>query len=344
MSKNKNLHKAKKEKNDEFYTLLSDIEKEMVWYKDFFKGKVVYCNCDDARESNFFKYFSENFELLGLRKLITTGYIPGGHGVVLEYSGDKNGDFMVSDDEISTRELAGDGDFRSPECIEFLKQADVVVTNPPFSLFREYIAQLMGFGKKFIIIGNQNAITYKEIFPLIKNNRLWLGVSMNGANRWFIVPDSYEVREGAAGYKEENGKKMLFVNGVVWFTNIENKKRNTPLDLCKKYNSTDYPKYDNYGAIEVGRAENIPEDYMGVMGVPITFLHKYCPEQFEIVGCADADVVPDGWKGMDQSFVDLYYAQGNTGAYKQGNRLSHYIDNKGNAMVPFKRLLIKRKS
>ena len=186
-SKNKNLHKAKKEKNDEFYTLLSDIEKEMVWYKDFFKDKVVYCNCDDARESNFFKYFSENFELLGLKKLITTGYIPGGHGVVLEYCGDKNGDFMVSDDEITTRDLAGDGDFRSPECIEFLKQADVVVTNPPFSLFREYIAQLMGFGKKFLIIGNAAAAVYEEIYTLMKDNRLWYGVSPRSMK--FVKPD-----------------------------------------------------------------------------------------------------------------------------------------------------------
>lgn len=284
-NKNKNLHKAKKEKNDEFYTLLSDIEKEMVWYKDFFKDKVVYCNCDDARESNFFKYFSENFELLGLKKLITTGYIPGGHGVVLEYSGDKNGDFIVSDDEISTRELAGDGDFRSPECIEFLKQADVVVTNPPFSLFREYIAQLMAFGKKFLIIGNMNAVAYKDIFPNIKDNKLWWGCSTSGSarNMWFELPNDYEPSTKNDNYKEEEGIKYRRVQGIEWYTNVDHKKRHDKLDLCKKYNPADYPKYDNYDAINVDKVSDIPEDYMGVMGVPITFLDKYCPEQFEII-------------------------------------------------------------
>lgn len=280
---NTNLHNAKSAKNDEFYTMLSDIEKEMVHYKEFFKGKVVYCNCDDARDSNFFKYFSLNFEHLGLKKLICTGYKADGKGVVLTYEGDKNGNRKVDDEEVSVSELNGNGDFRSEECIEFLKEADVVVTNPPFSLFREYVAQLMEYGKKFIIIGNQNAVTNKDIFPYIKNNELWLGVSMNGANRWFIVPNDYEVRENLAGYKEEDGKRMFFVNGVVWFTNISNEKHNTPIDLCKKYNEKDYPKYDNYDAIEVSRVENIPMDYDGAMGVPISFLHKYCPNQFEII-------------------------------------------------------------
>ena len=283
MAKNSNLHAAKVAKNDEFYTMLTDIEKEMSYYKDFFKGKVVYCNCDDARESNFFKYFSKNFEFLGLKKLITTGYKAEGKGVVLVYEGDKNGNRKVEDNEIVVRQLEGSGDFRSEECIEFLKEADVVVTNPPFSLFREYVKQLMDYGKKFIIIGNQNAITYKEIFPYIKNNELWLGVSMNGANRWFYAPDNYEVKENAAGYKVEDGRKMFFVNGVVWFTNISNEKRNKKLDLFRRY-SNEYPKYDNYDAIEVSRVENIPMDYDGVMGVPISFLHKYNPEQFEIVG------------------------------------------------------------
>lgn len=286
MAKNSNLHAAKAAKNDEFYTLLTDIENEMSHYKDFFKGKVVYCNCDDARESNFFKYFSEKFESLGLKKLITTGYKAEGKGVVLIYEGDKNGNHEVEDSEIVVRQLEGSGDFRSAECIEFLKEADVVVTNPPFSLFREYVKQLMDYGKKFIIIGNQNAITYKEIFPYIKNNKLWLGVSMNGANRWFYVPDNYEVKENAAGYKVENGRKMFFVNSVVWYTNISNEKRNKKLDLIRKY-SNEYPKYDDYDAIEVSRVENIPMDYNGIMGVPISFLHKYNPEQFEIVGMAE---------------------------------------------------------
>ena len=280
---NNNLHTAKVSKNDEFYTQLSDIEKEMRYYKDFFKGKVVYCNCDDARESNFFKYFSMNFEHLSLKKLISTGYKENGKGVILIYEGDKNNNRKVDDEEIVVTELNGNGDFRSEECIEYLKQADVVVTNPPFSLFREYVKQLMDYNKKFIIIGNQNAITYKEIFPYIKNNQLWLGMSMNGSNRWFQAPDTYEVKENAAGFKMVNGKKMFFVNGVTWFTNISNVRRNETLDLYKKYNPTEYPKYDNYDAIEVSRVENIPIDYNGTMGVPITFLYKYNPTQFEII-------------------------------------------------------------
>ena len=280
---NANLTNAKKAKNDEFYTCLTDIEKEMRHYKDFFKGKVVYCNCDDARESNFFKYFSLNFEHLGLKKLITTGYKADGKGVVLIYEGDKNGNRSVEDSEIVIKELEGNGDVRSVECIEFLKEADVVVTTPPFSLFREYVAQLMEYGKKFLIIGNQNAITYKEIFPYIKNNELWLGLSMNGSNRWFQAPDDYEVKENAAGYKVIDGKKYYFVNGVTWFTNIPHNKRNEELDLYRKYDATAYPKYDNYDAIEVSKVSEIPMDYEGVMGVPITFLYKYNPSQFEII-------------------------------------------------------------
>ena len=281
---NTNLRTAKKSKNDEFYTLYTDIEKEMRYYKDFFKGKVVYCNCDDARESNFFKYFSLNFEFLGLKKLITTGYKADGKGVVLVYEGDKNGNRRVDNEEIIVNELNGDGDFRSEECIEYLKQADVVVTNPPFSLFRQYVKQLMDYNKKFIIIGNQNAIICKEIFPYIKNNQLWLGMSMNGSNRWFIAPDSYKVKENAAGYKlDEKGRKMFFVNGVTWFTNIENKRRNEPIDLYKRYSFEDYPKYDNYDAIYVNKVDEIPIDYDGVMGVPITFLYKYNPKQFQIL-------------------------------------------------------------
>ena len=318
MAKNSNLHAAKAAKNDEFYTLLTDIEKEMSYYKDFFKGKVVYCNCDDARESNFFKYFSKNFEFLGLKKLITTGYKAEGKGVVLIYEGDKNGNRKVEDSEIVVRRLEGSGDFRSEECIEFLKEADVVVTNPPFSLFREYVKQLMDYGKKFIIIGNQNAITYKEIFPYIKNNELWLGVSMNGANRWFYAPDNYEVKENAAGYKVEDGRKMFFVNGVVWFTNISNEKRNKKLDLFRRY-SNEYPKYDNYDAIEVSRVENIPMDYDGIMGVPISFLHKYNPEQFEIVG------LMSGAKGENLT-------NGNDG------RAKFYVGGKG----VYARILIKK--
>ena len=276
--KNSNLRNAKKAKNDEFYTQLTDIEKEMKHYADFFKGKVVYCNCDDARDSNFFKYFSDRFEELGLKKLITTGYKAEGKGVVLIYEGDKNGNRIVEDSEIVVRELEGNGDFRSAECIEFLKEADVVVTNPPFSLFREYVAQLMEYGKKFIILGNNNAITYKEIFPYIKNNELWLGIHSNKTMD-FGMPNTYEKWD-----RIENGVKIGKVPAISWFTNIPHNHRNTPLDLFRRYSVEDYPKYDNYDAIEVSRVENIPMDYDGVMGVPITFLTKYCPTQFEIVG------------------------------------------------------------
>ena len=263
MRNNGNLNKAKAAKNDEFYTRLEDIEKELKHYTEHFKGKVVYCNCDDANRSNFFKYFSTNFQKLGLKKLITSGLkIDGtedgtdnGTGVVAIQKGD---DIDIYD---------GNGDFRSEECIEFLKEADIVVTNPPFSLFREYVAQLMQYGKKFLIIGNMNAITYKEIFPYIKNNELWLGIT---SVKDFIQP---------------NGEIKKFGN-ICWFTNLEHNKRNEALILYKHYNPTEYPKYENYNAIEVSKVAEIPMDYEGVMGVPISFLDKYCPNQFRILGLA----------------------------------------------------------
>ena len=309
--KNTNLHIAKKSKNDEFYTLLSDIEKEMYHYREFFKGKVVYCNCDDARESNFFKYFSLNFEHLGLKKLITTGYKENGKGVVLIYEGDKNGNRRVDDNEIIVKELDGNGDFRSAECIEFLKEADVVVTNPPFSLFREYVAQLMEYKKKFIIIGNGNAVTYKEIFPLIKNNEMWLGAGkgMGGkAMEFYVNADMYDATKGSVN-RIENGKCYVGVMMCTWFTNIPHKKRNTPLDLYKTYDSNEYPKYDNYDAIEVSKVADIPMAYQGVMGVPITFLDKYCPTQFEIVGITEKaeylkPLYIDGCEKYDRPYVN----------------------------------------
>lgn len=276
-SKNTNLHSAKKAKNDEFYTQLCDIENEMKYYKDFFKGKVVYCNCDDARESNFFKFFSKKFHDYGLKKLITTGYKEDGKGVVLVYEGDKNGNNRVDDEEIITTELKGNGDFRSEECIEFLKEADVVVTNPPFSLFREYVGQLMEYGKNFLIIGPQNAVTYKEIFPLLKDNKMWWGTD---CIRWFIVSE----KMGKTTKINYNGETIAEGDRSRWWTNIPHNRRNTPLDLYKRYSNEYYPKYDNYDAIEVSKVAEIPMDYEGVMGVPITFLDKYCPTQFEIIG------------------------------------------------------------
>ena len=277
MAKNNNLHNAKKAKNDEFYTRLEDIEKEMCHYREHFRGKVIYCNCDDPKESNFFKFFSLQFEFLGLKKLISTGYKENGHGVACIYEGDKNENNLPDDSEIQTYELQGNGDFRSEECIEFLKEADVVVTNPPFSLFREVVAQLVEYNKKFLLLGNNNAITYKEIFPLIMSNKMWLGYS-NNKTMEFVLSDSYEKWD-----RIENGKKIGKVPAISWFTNLEHDHRNRPLDLTQRYDPRYYPKYDNYNAIECSKVMDIPRDYDGVIGVPITFLDKYCPTQFRIV-------------------------------------------------------------
>lgn len=286
MPKNNNLHTAKATKNDEFYTQLEDIENELKYYKDYFKDKVVYCNCDgflNEEKSNFFVYFSLNYEFLGLKGLICTKYNPNGKGKKYEYYGDLNGNNYPDEEEIFTSDLEGDGDFRSEECIEILKKCDIVCTNPPFSLFRQYVAQLFEYDKDFLIIGNVNAISYKEVFPLIKENKMWLGVSITSGDRKFVVPDNYPLNAAGCGI-DENGKRYIRVKGVRWFTNLDHKKRHEELLLYKKYNAEEYPKYDNYDAIEVGKTKDIPMDYDGVMGVPITFLDKYCPTQFEIVG------------------------------------------------------------
>ena len=290
-SLNNNLAKAKKNKNDEFYTQLVDIENELKHYKNHFKDKTVYCNCDDPRVSNFFHYFSYNFENLGLKKLITTCYKnqdmelfsqnSSERAIYLEYNGDKNGDKVPNPTEIGIKLLKGDGDFRSPESIELLKQADIVVTNPPFSLFREYVAQLVEYNKKFLIIGDQNAIAYKEIFKLIKENKIWLGVD-NGGTKWFQVPNHYNIKTESRK-KTENGIQYFSKGSIVWFTNLDHDKRHENLILYKTYNEAEYPKYDNYDAINVDKTADIPIDYQGAMGVPITFLDKYNPEQFEII-------------------------------------------------------------
>ena len=287
MTKNNNLHTAKATKNDEFYTQLEDIENELKYYKDYFKGKVVYCNCDgflNKEKSNFFMYFSLNYEFLGLKGLICTKYNPNGKGKKYEYYGDLNGNNYPDEEEVFTSELEGDGDFRSEECIELLKKCDIVCTNPPFSLFRQYVAQLFEYKKDFLIIGNVNAISYKEVFPLIKENKMWLGVSSFNKGMYFGVPDDYTYADTYKFDRERNGKKVMRVSSICWFTNLDHKKRHEELVLYKKYNEEEYPKYDNYDAIEVSKVTDIPMDYYGVMGVPITFLDKYCPEQFEIVG------------------------------------------------------------
>ena len=287
MAKNNNLHTAKATKNDEFYTQLEDIENELKYYKDYFKGKVVYCNCDgflNKEKSNFFMYFSLNYEFLGLKGLICTKYNPNGKGKKYEYYGDLNGNNYPDEEEVFTSELEGDGDFRSEECIELLKKCDIVCTNPPFSLFRQYVAQLFEYNKDFLIIGNVNAISYKEVFPLIKENKMWLGVSSFNKGMYFGVPDDYTYADTYKFDRERNGKKVMRVSSICWFTNLDHKKRHEELVLYKKYNEEEYPKYDNYDAIEVSKVTDIPMDYEGIMGVPITFLDKYCPEQFEIVG------------------------------------------------------------
>lgn len=288
-SSNKNLKKAKSAKNDEFYTQLSDIEKEMRHYKEHFKGKVIFCNCDDPRVSNFFHYFSYNFENLGLKKLIATCYKnqdmdlfsenKSEKAIYLEYTGDKNGDNIPNPEEIGIVHLKGDGDFRSPECVELLKEADIIVTNPPFSLFREYVAQLIEHDKKFIIVGHQNSITYKEIFKLIKENKIWLGYGFNRNMAHFINKHYVDY---ASDTDHKDG--MIRVSGIVWFTNMETKKRHEDLILYKSYNENDYPKYENYDAINVDKTKDIPMNYDGAVGVPITFIDKYNPEQFEIIG------------------------------------------------------------
>ena len=276
MGDNAVLTAAKKAKKDEFYTQRVDIENELRHYRAQFKDKAVLCNCDDPRQSEFFKYFVENFEHLGLKRLIATCYKSQDvdlfsqgeceRAICQVYEGDKNGNMTMDDDEIGVRELMGDGDFRSAECIELLKEADIVVTNPPFSLFREYVAQLVKYDKKFLIIGHQNAITYKEIFPLLRNNSMWLGFGFRGNAARFH--SRYKDTATASDHREG----MIRVSGVMWFTNLDVTKRHETLPLYKQYRSEEFPRYDNYDAINVDKTSDIPCDYEGIMGVPITFM------------------------------------------------------------------------
>ena len=348
---NKNLNAAKTAKKDEFYTQMSDIEMELQHYWQHFHDKVVLCNCDDPYESNFFKYFALHFNHLGLKKLICTCYngspIQGdeltlsfdfgdeepkkiAHKVVITEVKDLNGDgavdlsdvrILLQNDKnvLSTLET---GDFRSKECIELLKEADIVVTNPPFSLFREYIAQLMEYEKKFLIIGNVNAITYKEVFPLIMNNKVWFGPSISSRDRKFNVPIDYPLNAAGCGI-DSNGKRFIRVKGVRWFTNLDHKKRHEELDLVCRYSPEEYPTYENYDAIEVSKTSDIPYDYSGAMGVPITFLDKYNPEQFTIVASSQTGCHPDDM--VLKKYSDYYgYTQdrksnGRTGATMGNN-------------------------
>ena len=322
MAGNSGLSNATKAKKDEFYTQLTDIEKEMRYYRAHFKGKTVFCNCDDPFESNFFKYFVLNYNKLELKKLIATCYatspianqqltlfdVIGGeeenrdkpYKAIVTTVYDKTGDggvdmfdvaelFKSGENELT--ELAGDGDFRSKECLELLDEADIVVTNPPFSLFRDYVATLMEHKKKFIIIGNVNAITYKEVFPLIMNNKIWIGASIHSGDRAFYVPDDYPLNASGCGV-DADGRKFIRVKGVRWWTNIDYRQRHEELILVKKYSPENYSSYDNYDGINVDATSDIPCDYAGMMGVPITFLDKYSPDQFEILG------VTQSWCGV----------------------------------------------
>jgi hypothetical protein len=296
--KNTNLNAAREAKKDEFYTQLPDIEREMHHYKDHFRGKVVYCNCDDPRISNFFTYFSNNFEELGLKRLITTCYKSQDmnlfsqgateRAVWLEYNGDRDGNRVPDATEIGIHTMKGDGDFRNPESIALLEQADIVVTNPPFSLFREYVQQLIEHDKKFLIIGPKNAITYKEVFPLIRDGKLWLGAGFLAGNAYFKTAHDKGFAEGV--YDPMTG--LVKFRNCGWFTNMDYKERHEDLILYKNYTPEAYPTYDNYDAIDVSKTSDIPVDYFGLMGVPITFLDRHNPDQFEIVGIAKT------WFGM----------------------------------------------
>ncbi|MBP9552065.1 adenine-specific methyltransferase EcoRI family protein [Candidatus Saccharibacteria bacterium] len=344
-----NLYQANRAKKDEFYTQLPDIEKELRHHTSQFKDKTIYCNCDDPVWSNFFIYFLMYFNKLGLKKLIATHYeYEGASSYKLEVENitkdwtsllkciklvqelfekddpevfEKAADLLKTAG-ISMTPLKGNGDFRSDECISLLEEADIVTTNPPFSLFREYIAQLAEYNKQFLIIGNVNAITYKEVFKLIEQNRVWLGASIHSGDREFGVPDDYPLN--AASHRvDERGKKFIRVKGVRWFTNLDYDERHEDLILYKKYSPEEYPKYYNYNAIEVSQVKNIPMDYPGEMGVPITFLDKYNPDQFEIIG-----------KGVQLEKTIRF----------KGDKATLWIEKDGKPWkAPFERIVIKNK-
>lgn len=355
-SGNRLLTSAKTAKQDEFYTQLPDIANELKHYKKHFEGKIVLCNCDDPFESNFFKYFAANFNTLGLKKLITTSYagspIVGGQLPLIDIEGlrpfgnkepylaeinevpDRNNDGAIGLDDVrhllehdanTCRPLTQGGDFRSHECVEILKAADIIVTNPPFSLFREYIALLIEHEKDFLIIGTLNACHYQEIFRLFKDNRIWMGPSIHSGDREFRVPDHYPLH--AAGYRvDQDGVKYIRVKGVRWFTNLDHAKRHEQIPLFKTFAPEEYPKYDNLEAIEVAKAADIPVDYYGLMGVPDSFLDRFNPEQFELVG------IPFGNMGKEIGVGRNYRGRTDIALTKDGR-----------SRCPYSRIIIKRK-
>ena len=384
---NSNLTNAKIAKNDEFYTQYRDIEKEINAYLDFnpttFKGKTILLPCDDPEWSNFTKYFAQNFERLGLKKIISTSYASNSkkyktnyqptlfetndpqfdknktavNGKIFTLTHDKTGDGKIDVDDLEWKYLKGDGDFRSEEIIKLRNEADIIITNPPFSMFREFLIWIVEAKKQLIIIGNMNAITYKEVFPLIKNNKLWLGATGNGSDMVFAVPKGTEIAET----DRQKAIRLGYIGDYTrlgnscWFTNIDHGRRYQPLKLMSikdnlKFNKKlkgkeSYIKYDNYDAIEVPFTDAIPSDYKGVMGVPISFLDKYNPEQFKILGSSDNGIIDDKYKstnGLTKQFVEDYYKAGGTGAYNEGNPTAGYYEN-NIAKMAYKRIFIKHK-
>lgn len=370
---NKNLNAAKTAKKDDFYTEMIDIERELQYYWRFFLGKIVFCNCDDPYESNFFKYFALHFNHLGLKKLICTCYNGSsvqGNELMIDFGDfsnepkkiaykveitevkDLNGDgavdlsdvrYLLQNDK-NVISILKTGDFRDPECIELLKEADIVVTNPPFSLFREYISQLFEYNKKFLILGNVNSIICKEIFPLVQENKIWFGPSISSGDRKFYVPDDYPLSASGCGV-DENGRRYIRVKGVRWFTNLDHKKRHEDIDLVCRYSPEDYLHYENYDAIEISQTSDIPYDYDGIMGVPITFLDKYNPEQFEIIGSnSSTDLCKElGVKPLGDDWIRRYRAAGGTGHNTANMVRIVYNDFQGKPKVAFSRIFIRNK-
>ena len=362
---------AKKNKADEFYTQLVDIEKELKHYKEHFKDKIVFCNCDDPYESNFFKYFAMNFNYLGLKRLIATCYdsspiaytqlnlfgenksVPNNNrhpykieiNEVQDYNNDGATDladveYLLKNKKNSLSLLKDNGDFRSNECIELLNKSDIVVTNPPFSLFREYLEQLTNYNKDFIIMGNTNALTYKEVFKLFKEDKIRTGYTNFNVGMYFFVPNDCEKY-----HKIVDGKKMVRVSTSCWFTSLPVAKHKENITLYKKYTKEEYPTYDNYDAINVNSYTDIPYDYFGNIGVPITFLDKYNPEQFELIGQGQGNLYRElTEKGLKQKFVDDYYKFGGTGSIKEDHPVLGYYDNDGKPVIPYMRIIIKRRN
>lgn len=369
MAKNASFDRARKAKQDEFYTQLTDIERELRYFKQHFQGKTVLCNCDDPFESNFFKYFALNFNRLGLKKLIATCYagspianrqlslfdVSGEQGdaylAVVTQVYDKGGDGGVDMCDVAElfrakenvlKKLKGDGDFRSPECLKLLDEADIVVTNPPFSLFREYIATLLEHQKKFIIIGSTNAISMKEIFPLMQNNEMWLGAPFQSGNAYFYIPEGVDTTQYAKGVYDPETRKVKFRN-CCWYTNLDFKLRHEWLILVKRYRPEEYPHYENLeNGININKVVDIPCDYSGLMGVPITFMSQYNPDQFEILGLSREMSLP-GKTGMSAKFIEDYFAQGGTAQISEGHPDLCYYDNDGKCVVPYRRVIIRNK-